>query len=148
GVDPTLLVGRLLAERDVSTRRALLLALGEYPLDRIAAGVPEGTRRSPAGRGAVSAVIDTSGARSSPAAALLAMYRDDPDPGIHGALDWLLRRCWGHADEAGPHRQGAGRPGAAGGPRLVHQRPGPDVRDRPRSGRVRDGISRRRGREG
>jgi hypothetical protein len=29
---------------------------------------------------------------------LLAWYRDDPDPGIHGAIDWLLR----HKKE-GPH---------------------------------------------
>jgi eukaryotic-like serine/threonine-protein kinase len=26
------------------------------------------------------------------------LYRDDPDPGIHGAAGWLLRR-WGYGDE-------------------------------------------------
>ena len=30
---------------------------------------------------------------------MLAAYRSDPDPGIHGAIDWLLRRRWGLAKE-------------------------------------------------
>jgi formylglycine-generating enzyme required for sulfatase activity len=56
-------------EPDVSARRALLLALGEFGEDRLprveqAALVPR----------------------------LLASYRDDPDPGIHRAAGWLLRR--------------------------------------------------------
>ena len=29
---------------------------------------------------------------------LLQLYRDDPDPGIHGAAEWLLRQ-WQTSDE-------------------------------------------------
>ena len=30
---------------------------------------------------------------------MLAAYRTDPDPGIHGAIDWLLRRRWNLGEE-------------------------------------------------
>jgi serine/threonine protein kinase/formylglycine-generating enzyme required for sulfatase activity len=56
---------------DGSVRRAALLALGEFDND----GLP------PPGR-----------ERLTPL--LLALYRDDPDPGVHGAAGWLLGR-WG-----------------------------------------------------
>lgn len=68
GVDPIALVKRMEAEADVSARRALILALGEFGEDRL----PE-TVRGPLRE------------------KLLLWYRDDPDPGIHGAIDWLLR---------------------------------------------------------
>ena len=29
---------------------------------------------------------------------LLAWYREDPDPGVHGGIDWLLRQQWGQAE--------------------------------------------------
>ena len=29
---------------------------------------------------------------------MLQLYRDDPDAGLHGAADWLLRQ-WGQGDE-------------------------------------------------
>ena len=91
GVDPTVLVRRFDAEADVSAKRALLLALGEYTPD----GVPAGERAALADR-------------------LLAAYRADPDPGLHAAIDWLLRRRWGReadlgradADRAGPPTPG------------------------------------------
>jgi serine/threonine protein kinase/formylglycine-generating enzyme required for sulfatase activity len=73
--DPAALVRRLNEEPDVSARRALLLSLGSLPAGRL----PAGERRSLAER-------------------LLQTYRTDPDPGVHSALDWLLRR-WGHATE-------------------------------------------------
>jgi formylglycine-generating enzyme required for sulfatase activity len=86
GADPRLLVRRLAEETDVSARRALIVALGDYP----AAQLPEAVR-APLTR------------------QLLAWYRDDPDPGIHGAIDWLLRHAregpdarpldWGQAQE-------------------------------------------------
>ncbi|MCI0460658.1 MAG: formylglycine-generating enzyme family protein [Gemmataceae bacterium] len=59
------------AEQDVSARRALLLSLGEFKEDRLPA-----EKRQPL------------------VATLLQTYRDDPDPGIHAAVDWLLRQCW------------------------------------------------------
>jgi formylglycine-generating enzyme required for sulfatase activity len=68
GVDPRLLAGRLDLETNVSARRALILCLGEYTSQQIPADL-----------------------RDSLTAKLLAWYRDDPDPGIHGAIDWLLR---------------------------------------------------------
>ena len=66
GADPKQLAAQLDEEPDVSVRRALILSLGEY--DHI----------SPADRHAL-------------ASKLLGLYRDDPDPGIHGASEWLLR---------------------------------------------------------
>jgi serine/threonine protein kinase/formylglycine-generating enzyme required for sulfatase activity len=62
------LTTRLEEEKDVSIRRALILALGECRADQ----VPVELRQRLVPR-------------------LLAWYRDDPDPGIHGAIDWLLR---------------------------------------------------------
>jgi len=71
GVDPKVLAARLGAEKDVSVRRAILQSLGEYGLDRL----------SPAERlNHLPLVRD--------------QYRDDPDPGVHGAAEWVLRQ-WG-----------------------------------------------------
>jgi formylglycine-generating enzyme required for sulfatase activity len=68
GTDAMLLVKRLEAEADVSSRRALIRSLGEFS----AAQLPEEVREPLVER-------------------LVRWYRDDPDPGIHGAIDWLLR---------------------------------------------------------
>lgn len=57
----------------VSTRRALILALGHYRREAIPA-----TERD--------ALVES----------LRKAYRDDPDPGIHGAAEWTLRR-WDEA---------------------------------------------------
>jgi formylglycine-generating enzyme required for sulfatase activity len=71
GVDPALLASCLLGdeEPDPSVRQGLLLALGEYSADQRA----EVTRGPLVER-------------------LLRDYRDDPDPGVHSAAAWLLRR--------------------------------------------------------
>jgi eukaryotic-like serine/threonine-protein kinase len=74
-VDASLLVARLETEDDVTIRRALTLSLGEFDLDQL----PQGNAEAWLVR-------------------LLQLYRDDADPGIHGALDWLLRR-WRQADK-------------------------------------------------
>ena len=55
-------------EKDVSARRALILALGEYTGEQLPSDV-----------------------RDPLTAKLLDWYRNDPDAGIHGAVDWLLR---------------------------------------------------------
>jgi formylglycine-generating enzyme required for sulfatase activity len=67
-VDAVAIARRLDEERDVSARRALILALGHLPAERL----PSSTRQ-----------------RLVPK--LLRWYRDDPDPGVHSAIDWLLR---------------------------------------------------------
>jgi formylglycine-generating enzyme required for sulfatase activity len=76
GVDPAVLAGRLLRdeEKDPSARQGLLLALGEYGADQRAEVV-----RGPLGE------------------RLPRLYREDPDPGVHSAAEWLLRR-WGMAE--------------------------------------------------
>jgi formylglycine-generating enzyme required for sulfatase activity len=73
GTDPDPLARRLLtdAEPDVSARRALLLSLGGFRLERL----PAEQSRALVGR-------------------LRTWYRDDPDGGVHSAAEWLLRR-WG-----------------------------------------------------
>lgn len=68
GIDVDRVISRLQTETDVSARRALTLAVGSYASEQISAA----QRQS---------LTDT----------LLRWYRDDPDAGIHGAVDWLLR---------------------------------------------------------
>jgi formylglycine-generating enzyme required for sulfatase activity/tRNA A-37 threonylcarbamoyl transferase component Bud32 len=67
-VDAGQLVERLNFEKDVSARRALILALGESTGKDLPAAV-----------------------RGPLVKKLLDWYREDPDAGIHGAIDWLLR---------------------------------------------------------
>jgi hypothetical protein len=69
GIDPMELVGRLGRERDPAIRQALVLSLGEFENDLL-----------PPGR------------RGLLAPTLRELYRDDSDPGVHSALEWLLRR--------------------------------------------------------
>jgi formylglycine-generating enzyme required for sulfatase activity len=86
GADPRLLLERLEKEEDVSARRALILALGEYGDKELPAGVRQPLVKK-----------------------LLAWYRDDADPGIHGAIDWLLRHGKeGPEDRKLDWRQGRG----------------------------------------
>jgi serine/threonine protein kinase/formylglycine-generating enzyme required for sulfatase activity len=68
GVDPKVLISRFEQEQNVSIRRAILLSLGEYGLDRL----PQAQRSKLVPR-------------------LLELYRLDVDPGIHSAAEWLLR---------------------------------------------------------
>ena len=75
GGDPQTLIGRLDTEPDVSIRRALLLALGEFSEQQLPA-----QHRQP--------VIKK----------LLTVYEQEPDPGLHGAAEWLLRQ-WGTAKQ-------------------------------------------------
>jgi formylglycine-generating enzyme required for sulfatase activity len=95
GVEPAILTRRLLGgeEEDPSARQGLLLALGEYGTEQ----------RTELARGPL---VDR----------LLRTYRDDPDPGVHAAAEWLLRR-WGMADRVAAidqdlRRAGPGRPPA------------------------------------
>ncbi|MGO9113216.1 MAG: protein kinase domain-containing protein [Thermoguttaceae bacterium] len=69
GTDPRVILRRLDEEKDVSVRRALLLCLGEFGPEHLSAAN-----------------------RDALVPRLLAIYRDDPDPGIHGASEWLLRQ--------------------------------------------------------
>jgi formylglycine-generating enzyme required for sulfatase activity len=73
GVGAGLLATKLDRENDVSIRRALVLSLGEYEEGRISTIERDGLTRK-----------------------LLGLYRDDPDPGVHGAAEWVLRQ-W-HAE--------------------------------------------------
>jgi serine/threonine protein kinase/formylglycine-generating enzyme required for sulfatase activity len=67
-VDPQTLLVRLDQERNDEIRRALILSLGQFGPKQLPADLKKqwGPR-------------------------LLEWYRNDPDPGIHGAIDWLLR---------------------------------------------------------
>jgi serine/threonine protein kinase/formylglycine-generating enzyme required for sulfatase activity len=69
GYDPWLLANKLDQETDVSIRRALILSMCGYPEVRLS--TPE---------------------RKNWRDRLFRLYRNDPDPGIHSAVDWLLRR--------------------------------------------------------
>jgi serine/threonine protein kinase/formylglycine-generating enzyme required for sulfatase activity len=76
GVDPTILANHLLRadKKDASVRQGLLLALGEYSADLHPALV-----NGP--------FVDR----------VLTVYRENSDPGIHSAAEWLLRR-WKKTD--------------------------------------------------
>ena len=69
GVQPNLLISKLDQESDVSIRRALILSFGEYGEGRLPT-----TERD---------VLTKK---------LLELYRNDADPGIHGASEWVLRQ--------------------------------------------------------
>ena len=69
GVDRADVIARLDDEENTSARRALVLCLGEY----------DDTQISRPQRDALTKV-------------LLTIYRDDPDPGMHSAAEWLLKR--------------------------------------------------------
>jgi formylglycine-generating enzyme required for sulfatase activity len=69
GVDATALVKRLDEEPDVTIRRALVLSLGEYSEHEL----------SP----------DT---RKTLVPKLQTLYRSEADPGLHAAVEWLLRQ--------------------------------------------------------
>jgi len=71
GVNPSLLADRFNVESDETIRSALLLALGEYGKDELLARE-----------------------KKSLLPQLLAIYESHPDPGLHGAAGWLLRK-WG-----------------------------------------------------
>jgi formylglycine-generating enzyme required for sulfatase activity len=69
GVNARMLLKRLDEEQDKSIRRALLLSLGEYGLDQL----PPAERQNLLPR-------------------MMDLYRNDPDPGIHGAAQWLMKQ--------------------------------------------------------
>ena len=75
GVDAKVLISRLEAEKEVSARRAILLSLGEFGLDRL-----------------------SQNQRLNHLPRLLHLYGDDPDSGIHGAAEWLIHK-WQASDE-------------------------------------------------
>ncbi len=77
GVDAGMLLKRLEDEKDMSIRRALLLSLGDYALERLP--LPQSEQQNLVLR-------------------MLDLYRNDPDPGMHGAARWLLKK-WGAAEK-------------------------------------------------
>ena len=68
GVDPNVIISRLVTEKNVSVRRALILSLGGFTGDELPVAQ-----------------------RQRLGALLLRWYRNDPDSGVHAAIDWLLR---------------------------------------------------------
>jgi len=68
GTDPEILIRQLKAETDISAQRALILSLGEFTDEQL-----------------------STENRQSVIPLLLKWYFYNPDPGIHGAIDWLLR---------------------------------------------------------
>jgi formylglycine-generating enzyme required for sulfatase activity len=74
--DPRSLMQWFDAETDVSAKGALLVALGDFPPETVPAAE-----------------------KNALTARLLVSYREHPDPGLHGAIDWLLRQKWGKGNE-------------------------------------------------
>jgi formylglycine-generating enzyme required for sulfatase activity len=79
------LLGRLAEEREVSRRRALVLSLGSYPVEVLPAD-----------------------ARAAWLDRLRQWYREEADAGLHGAVEWLLRR-WGDGAEVARIEKGLAR---------------------------------------
>jgi serine/threonine protein kinase/formylglycine-generating enzyme required for sulfatase activity len=82
GADPGAILKRLKGEAEVSVRRALLLVLGEFSRDQLS-------------------LAD----REQLIPHVIRLYRDDPDAGVHGAAEWLLRQ-WGQRDQLRQVEQG------------------------------------------
>jgi serine/threonine protein kinase/formylglycine-generating enzyme required for sulfatase activity/tetratricopeptide (TPR) repeat protein len=76
GADPVAIWQQLSAQKDESIRRALILALGDYAAADLIGK-------------ALSSTISSE---------LLRLYREDADPGIHGAAEWTLKQL-GHQVE-------------------------------------------------
>jgi formylglycine-generating enzyme required for sulfatase activity len=95
GADPRTVIKRLKEEQEVSTRRALLLCLGEQEL----AGSD----------------------REALLPGLFGFYREDPDPGIHGSAAWLLRR-WQQGSKLDEMDRAWARDQAGREQRLAHLR--------------------------
>jgi formylglycine-generating enzyme required for sulfatase activity/tRNA A-37 threonylcarbamoyl transferase component Bud32 len=76
GADPLTVIRRFREETELSAKRALLIALGDFPVSPVWVDGREGLAKE-----------------------LLRLYREHPDPGLHGAIDWLLRQRWGKAEE-------------------------------------------------
>jgi formylglycine-generating enzyme required for sulfatase activity/tRNA A-37 threonylcarbamoyl transferase component Bud32/DNA-directed RNA polymerase subunit RPC12/RpoP len=74
GVEPQLLIRRLDEEADISIKRALVLALGEFEEAQF-----------------------SQQDRATALEELLVLYEHVPYPGLHGAAEWLLRQ-WGAAE--------------------------------------------------
>jgi serine/threonine protein kinase/formylglycine-generating enzyme required for sulfatase activity/tetratricopeptide (TPR) repeat protein len=72
---PTSAMDAILFHPEISERRALIIALGAYPPDRL-----------------------SSAEREPLTAKLLDLFQNDPDAGIHGAAEWTLRQ-WKHDDK-------------------------------------------------
>ena len=69
GVDPQILISRFAIEPDVSVRRAIVLVLGDFTNEQF-----------PGRQGFIERLHE--------------LYCDDFDPGLHAAIEWLLRK-WG-----------------------------------------------------
>lgn len=80
-IEPRTLLDRLEAEPDAVVRSALILALGEYTAEQL----PEELRQQAA-------------------PTLFARYREEADPGVHSAVEWLLRG-WGQEARLKPIAQ-------------------------------------------
>jgi formylglycine-generating enzyme required for sulfatase activity len=68
GLQPTIIVDRLEKEKDTSIRRALILSLGGFSDKQVSAQLRQ-------------RILNL----------LLPAYQNDPDPGVHSAIEWLLR---------------------------------------------------------
>jgi hypothetical protein len=101
GIAPEVIIAALQTQDDASVRRALILSLGGFTEERL----PHALRQ---------ALTPT----------LLRWYRDDPDAGVHAAIDWLLHYSrqgaspraidWRQSEPlSGIDRELAGRPAAS-----------------------------------
>ncbi len=93
GTNPQSLAKRLDQETDVAVRRELVIALGKASLDRLS-------------------LAD----RDSLVERLLTLYHSDPDPGMHSAAEWVLRK-WDQKEKlaAAEEELASVKPGASNG---------------------------------
>ncbi len=106
GADPDALVRRLSEEPDAAARGAFVLALGHYSEDAI-----------PSGR------------HTALADPLARLFREDPDPGVHSATEWLLGK-WGQTKTVQRIEQEIERERAAAVARPQPSQAGGGQRDR------------------
>ena len=108
GVDPLMLLARLRGEDETSARHSLILALSDYR----GKGLPRSER----------AALERE---------LIVLFRADPDPGIHSAVELLLRK-WGGSERVERGRRVLVWSRLGESPRLVREsREAYDGRHRP-----------------
>ena len=75
-ISPEVIVGKIKTCADISSKSSMVIALGNLDLDSVD--------------------VQT---RNNWMDGFLEMFRNSPDAGLHGSLDWLLRKRWGLGKE-------------------------------------------------
>ena len=86
GVDPVVLWRRFGEESEISIRRALLMSLGEFDKNTVSVSLAEFDKDDNPKQHYNAFVME-----------IMNLYKEESDPGLHAAAEWLLRK-WGEEE--------------------------------------------------